>query len=129
MLAAMDPKLWLSTFFAVFLAELGDKTQLATFSVAASNNASKLGVFTASASALVLSSALAVLVGGLIAEHVSPVWMKRAAGAVFIVMGALYLWQSFAKPEPPAASADAPAEKEASSSDSGAKDDGPQGRT
>jgi Ca2+/H+ antiporter, TMEM165/GDT1 family len=93
----MDVRLLASTFAAVFLAELGDKTQLATMSLA-SANASRWTVFIASASALVTSTALAVLVGELVAKAVPPVWIKRGAGLLFVVIGGLYLWQSLAKP-------------------------------
>lgn len=82
----MDWKLFGSTFLAVFLAEMGDKTQLATLSFAASGSSRKL-VFAASATALVATSAIAVLAGELVARHVPPVWIKRAAGALFIVLG------------------------------------------
>jgi putative Ca2+/H+ antiporter (TMEM165/GDT1 family) len=96
----MDIRLLASTFAAVFLAELGDKTQLATMSLA-SANASRWTIFVASASALVASSALAVLVGEAVAKAIPPVWIKRGAGALFIVLGAIMVWQSFSKtPEP-----------------------------
>ncbi len=100
MLSAMDWKLWASTFGAVFLAELGDKTQLATFSVASANAGSRITVFTASALALVTTSAIAVLVGGLAAKAIPPVWIKRAAGALFVGIGLLYLAQSFGPQKP-----------------------------
>lgn len=82
----MDWKLFGSTFLAVFLAEMGDKTQLATLSFASSGSSRWL-VFAASATALVSTSAIAVLAGELVARHVPPVWIKRAAGALFIVLG------------------------------------------
>ena len=86
----MTLRLFLSTFVSVFLAELGDKTQLATLSLAAGER-SKWTVFAASALALVVSSALAVLVGDSLARVVPPVWIKRAAGGAFLVMGTLLL--------------------------------------
>jgi putative Ca2+/H+ antiporter (TMEM165/GDT1 family) len=79
-----------STFGLVFLAELGDKTQLATLSLAASGKA-RLAVFVGAAGALVLTSAIAVLVGGTVARLVPEVWIQRAAGASFIIMGVLIL--------------------------------------
>ncbi len=82
----MDWKLFGSTFLAVFLAEMGDKTQLATLSFAASGSSRWL-VFAASATALVATSAIAVIAGEAVARHVPPVWIKRAAGALFIVLG------------------------------------------
>jgi len=82
----MDWKLFSSTFLAIFLAEMGDKTQLATLSFAASGT-SRWTVFGASALALVSTSAIAVMAGEVVARHVPPVWIRRAAGALFIVLG------------------------------------------
>ena len=86
----MNPKLFASTFSLVFLAELGDKTQVATLSLAASGG-SRLTVFLGAAAALVTTSALAVLVGGAVARVIPTVWIERAAGAGFILMGVLLL--------------------------------------
>jgi len=86
----MEWKLLATTFGLVFLAELGDKTQLATLSLAASSR-SRLAVFVGSAAALVLASALAVVVGDALARAVPPVWIRRAAGLSFLILGALFL--------------------------------------
>ena len=86
----MDWKLLISTFGAVFVAELGDKTQLATLSMA-SGTTSKWVVFAGSALALCATSALAVLGGGLVARFISPVWLRRISGCVFLALGALFL--------------------------------------
>jgi putative Ca2+/H+ antiporter (TMEM165/GDT1 family) len=85
----MDWKLFASTFAAIFLAELGDKTQLATLSLAGSG--SRWVVFAGSALALVASSALAVLGGEALARLVPPHWIKRLAGALFVVLGVAML--------------------------------------
>lgn len=85
----MDWKLLASTFAAVFVAELGDKTQLATLSLAASG--SRWVVFAGSALALVASSLIAVLAGEAVSRAVPPIWIKRAAGVIFLVMGVLFL--------------------------------------
>lgn len=82
----MDWKLFGSTFLAVFLAEMGDKTQLATLSFA-SGGTSRWTVFGASALALVSTSAIAVLAGEALARNIPPVWIKRAAGVLFLVLG------------------------------------------
>lgn len=89
----MDWKLFGSTFLAIFLAEMGDKTQLATLSFA-STGSSRWTVFGASALALVSTSAIAVIAGEAVARHVPPVWIKRAAGALFIVLGVWTLLNS-----------------------------------
>ena len=86
----MDLRLLASTFGLVFLAELGDKTQLATLSLAASGQ-SRLAVFLGSAGALVVTSGIAVLAGEALARAVPAVWIQRAAGLAFIVMGVLFL--------------------------------------
>ena len=86
----MDLKLLFSTFGLVFLAELGDKTQLATLSLAASGH-SRLAVFLGAAGALVLTSSIAVLVGTGLARLVPEVWIHRAAGVGFLIMGVLFL--------------------------------------
>lgn len=88
----MDWKLLATTFGAVFVAELGDKTQLATLSLA-SGKVSRLSVFLGSASALVCTSLLAVVAGELISRHVPPHYLRRGAGAIFIVLGLLYLFR------------------------------------
>jgi putative Ca2+/H+ antiporter (TMEM165/GDT1 family) len=83
----MDLRLFATVFASVFVAELGDKTQLATMLFAADRETSKPTVFAASASALVLTSALGVLAGGAIAEAVSPRVLRWIAGAGFIAVG------------------------------------------
>lgn len=73
------------------MAEMGDKTQLATLSMSASG-ASRWVVFAGSALALVATSAVAVVFGEAIARVVPPIWIRRAAGVIFLVLGALYLF-------------------------------------
>ena len=89
----MDLRSFAATFGLVFLAELGDKTQLATMSMAATTG-QRWGVFFAAAAALVLSSLLAVLLGDLLRTRVDPLWVQRAAAALFIVLGAWMLLAS-----------------------------------
>ena len=86
----MDWKLLLSTFTSIFVAEIGDKTQLATMSLAAGGR-SKLSVFVGAALALCATSALGVLVGEGVSRVVPPIWLRRIAGGVFIVLGVLFL--------------------------------------
>jgi putative Ca2+/H+ antiporter (TMEM165/GDT1 family) len=89
----MDTKLFLQTFLLVFVAELGDKTQLSTLTLAASGS-SRWIVFLGSASALVATSAIAVLVGEGLARMVPPVWIQRVAGVLFLGFGVWTLWSS-----------------------------------
>ncbi|HVU01355.1 MAG TPA: TMEM165/GDT1 family protein [Polyangiaceae bacterium] len=85
----MDWKLLGSTYLAIFLAELGDKTQLATLALATER--SRWAVFAGSALALVTTSALAVLGGDALARAVPPHWIKRGAGLLFVVLGVTFL--------------------------------------
>ena len=84
-------KTYAAVFLSVFLAELGDKTQLATLSFAAGGK-SRLAVFIGSALALVATSALAVLGGEALARLVSPTTLKRLSGVAFVAIGAWILW-------------------------------------
>ncbi|MFQ5792486.1 MAG: TMEM165/GDT1 family protein [Acidobacteriota bacterium] len=86
----MDWKLLASTFAIIFLAELGDKTQIATLTLAASGR-SRFAVFLGAAGALVATSALAVVAGEALARLVPELWVKRAAGLAFLAMGLLFL--------------------------------------
>ena len=80
-------------FVTVFMAELGDKTQLATLLFASERKVSPLMVFAASAGALVLSAALAVTVGTLLARYLVHVPVKLIAGLGFIAIGVLTVTQ------------------------------------
>ena len=84
-------KSFLMVFGSVFLAELGDKTQIATFLFASEKGMNKFLVFLAAASALVLTSALAVILGDFLSKYVSPNVIKTASGIVFIALGVLIL--------------------------------------
>lgn len=90
----MDWKLVATTFASVFIAELGDKTQLATLSFASSAT-SKLSVFVGSAAALVATSAVAVLAGEALTRVVSPLMLQRLAGVAFVAIGAWVLVSTF----------------------------------
>ncbi|HEY0300039.1 MAG TPA: TMEM165/GDT1 family protein [Rhizomicrobium sp.] len=74
-------------FATVFLAELGDKTQLATVLFAADQKNSALPVFFAAAAALVLSTAIAVLLGTLAERYLTMIPLKLIAGLGFIAIG------------------------------------------
>jgi len=86
----MDFKLFLATFASIFLAELGDKTQLATLSLSA-GSPRRWTVFLASSLALVATSAIAVLGGEALARVVPPNLIQRAAGVLFVVIGVVFL--------------------------------------
>lgn len=84
-------------FFTVFLAELGDKTQLATVLFAADGGRSKLAVFAAAAGALIASTALAVALGALAEKYLSLLPLKLIAGGGFVIIGALMIGEHFMK--------------------------------
>ena len=90
----MDVKLFLTIFGSVFIAELGDKTQLATLLFASGKETPKWLVFAASASALVLTSALGVIAGSLISNYVSERALHYVAGIGFVAIGAWTLWKA-----------------------------------
>ena len=85
---------FLTIFAAVFLAEFGDKTQLATALFAGEGDRPKWPVFLASSAALVTSTALATLAGSLLHGLFNGPWLKLAAGAGFILIGALIVWEA-----------------------------------
>jgi putative Ca2+/H+ antiporter (TMEM165/GDT1 family) len=85
----MDLKIFATVFASVFIAELGDKTQLATLLFSADRSVSKLTVFTAASLALLVATGIGVLAGEFVSGHVSPATLKYAAGAGFIAIG---LW-------------------------------------
>jgi putative Ca2+/H+ antiporter (TMEM165/GDT1 family) len=90
----MDLRLFATVFASIFVAELGDKTQLATLLYSSQAENPKLTVFAASASALVLTSAIGVLAGGWLSQHVSPRMLQWVAGIGFIAIGAWILWSN-----------------------------------
>lgn len=82
----MDLKILMTTFSLVFLAELGDKTQLATL-LLSSDSDSKLSVFVGSAGALMLCSLLAVLAGTAASRYIPENYIKIGAGIAFVAVG------------------------------------------
>jgi putative Ca2+/H+ antiporter (TMEM165/GDT1 family) len=85
----MDLKIFFTVFSVVFVAELGDKTQLATLLFAADKEVNKLMVFIGASLALILASAIGVLAGGLISQYMSEKSLNYLAGTGFLVIG---LW-------------------------------------
>ncbi len=82
-------------FVTVFLAELGDKTQVAALLFAADQNHSALGVFAAASLALVASTALAVFVGSTAGQYLENVPLKLIAGIGFIGIGTWTILEHF----------------------------------
>lgn len=90
----MDFKVFIPIFVTVFLAELGDKTQLATMLFAADKDVSKHMVFFAASAALVVASALGVLAGTLVAEYINERMLHYVAGMGFVLIGAYTLYNA-----------------------------------
>ncbi|MDH3856572.1 MAG: TMEM165/GDT1 family protein [Gammaproteobacteria bacterium] len=90
----MDWKIFLTVFGAIFIAELGDKTQLATMLFAADKEVNKYTVFVAASSALVVASAIGVLAGSLLSEYINEKYLHYIAGIGFIIIGAFTLYKA-----------------------------------
>jgi putative Ca2+/H+ antiporter (TMEM165/GDT1 family) len=90
----MDWKIFLTIFGAVFIAELGDKTQFATMLFATDKEVSKFTVFVAASSALVVASAMGVVAGSLLSEYVNEKYLHYIAGLGFIVIGTITLYKA-----------------------------------
>ncbi len=84
--------IFITTFITIFLAELGDKTQLATLLFASDTKTSKWLVFAGAALALVATSAIAVVLGSTVSTMVSEKTLKIVAGSGFILIGVWTLW-------------------------------------
>lgn len=82
-------KLFFTVFTTIFLAEIADKTQIATMLYASGADNNKLVVFCAAAAALITATALAVFLGTALSQYVNETIMIRVAGAAFIAVG---LW-------------------------------------
>ena len=88
----MDLKVLFTIFTVVFLAELGDKTQLATMLFAADKEVSKVTVFVGASLALIVATLIGVLAGSLLSEYISARQLHYLAGGGFILIG---IWTIF----------------------------------
>jgi putative Ca2+/H+ antiporter (TMEM165/GDT1 family) len=89
----MDFKLIATTFAAVFIAELGDKTRLATLSFASSGS-SRWSVFMGAALALIATTAVAVIAGAALSRVIPPRVLQRGAGVLFLIIGSWVLYST-----------------------------------
>ncbi|HPC02954.1 MAG TPA: TMEM165/GDT1 family protein [Syntrophales bacterium] len=85
----MDFKLLFTVFSTIFVAEMADKTQIATFLYASNSVNSRLTVFLGSSLALIVASGLAVFFGAALSQWIDEKVMSKIAGAAFIAVG---LW-------------------------------------
>jgi putative Ca2+/H+ antiporter (TMEM165/GDT1 family) len=90
----MDLRVLITTLGIVFLAEMGDKTQLAAMTMSAQTR-KPWAVFIGASLALTAVSALGVIAGALIGDYVPLIWVKRVAASAFIVIGVLMLMGKF----------------------------------
>tara|TARA_A100001388_G_C28575920_1_gene406532 strand:- start:129 stop:425 length:297 start_codon:yes stop_codon:yes gene_type:complete len=86
--------LLLSTFLTIFIAELGDKTQLATLTMSGTSQ-KPLAVFLGSSTALVLASLIGALAGGSISKFLPEIILKSIASLTFFIIGTRLLLSSF----------------------------------
>ena len=90
----MDLRVLFTTFGIIFLAEMGDKTQLAAMTMAAQTKR-PWAVFIGATVALAAVSALGVIVGSVIGDYIPLLWVKRIAAIAFIAIGVLMLAGKF----------------------------------
>jgi putative Ca2+/H+ antiporter (TMEM165/GDT1 family) len=86
----MDWKIFATAFITLFLAELGDKTQLAVITMTSSTE-SKISVFLGASLALVAVTLIGVVFGGVLSQYIPTEWLQRIVATAFIVIGALML--------------------------------------
>jgi putative Ca2+/H+ antiporter (TMEM165/GDT1 family) len=80
-----------TTFVTIFLAEIGDKTQLSTLLMSAESHAPWV-VFLGSAAALITTSLLGVLLGSWIASRLSPKTVEKSAGVMLLLVSVMLFW-------------------------------------
>lgn len=90
----MDWKIFVTVFVSVFIAEMGDKTQLATMLFASDKEVGKWTIFFGASLALVATSAIGVLVGSAVSNFVSEKHLHYFAGAGFVIIGVWTLWKA-----------------------------------
>jgi putative Ca2+/H+ antiporter (TMEM165/GDT1 family) len=87
----MDWKIFGTAFLTLFLAELGDKTQLAVITMTAKGE-SKWSIFLGASLALVVVTLIAVLVGGILSQYIPTEILQKIVAVAFIVIGILMLF-------------------------------------
>jgi putative Ca2+/H+ antiporter (TMEM165/GDT1 family) len=87
-------KFFFTVFSVVFIAELGDKTQLATMLFASDKEVSKWLVFFAASAALVTAAGIGVLAGSFLSAYINEKQLSYIAGAGFILIGLFTLYRA-----------------------------------
>ena len=88
----MNIKLFATVFVTIFLAEIADKTQIATLLYASNSQNNKLVIFLGASLALCLASAIAVFIGSLLSSWIDGKILGKLAGIAFIMIG---VWTFF----------------------------------
>lgn len=91
---SIDWKIFFTIFGSVFIAELGDKTQLATMLFAADKDVSKWMVFASASIALIFATAMGVLVGTMLSQYIDERVLTYIAGIGFIAIGCFTLYNA-----------------------------------
>ncbi|MDM8556091.1 TMEM165/GDT1 family protein [Desulfococcaceae bacterium HSG7] len=91
----MDLKIFFTIFASVFVAELGDKTQLATMLFASDNAVNKYTVFFSASAALIVATAIGVLAGSLFSNYINEKYLSYIAGFGFILIGCYTLYRAW----------------------------------
>ncbi len=86
----MDWKIFFATFSTIFLAELGDKTQIAALCMS-TRSKSWITVFVASVLGFALVTIITVLLGKIMAKYIQPDFIRYAGAVSFIIIGVLML--------------------------------------
>ncbi|MFA6015721.1 MAG: TMEM165/GDT1 family protein [Gallionellaceae bacterium] len=90
----MSWTIFVTVFVSVFIAEMGDKTQLATMLFASDKEVSKWTIFFGASLALIATSAIGVLVGSALSNYISEKQLHYMAGAGFVIIGLWTLWKA-----------------------------------
>lgn len=90
----LDWKIFLTIFVSVFVAELGDKTQVATMLFAADKNVGKFTVFFAASAALIVASLVGVVAGSFLSSYINEKYLNYVAGLGFVVIGLFTLYRA-----------------------------------
>ena len=90
----VDWKIFATVFASVFIAEMGDKTQLATMLFASDKEVSKWTIFFGASLALVAASGIGVLAGSVLSSYINEKYLHYAAGAGFVIIGVWTLWKA-----------------------------------
>ncbi len=87
----MNLKIFIATFWAIFIAELADKTQLVGMSMAAKTG-KPISVWLGSVSAYVIVTIISVLLGTLLSKYIKPEIIRYSGGVIFIIIGIFILF-------------------------------------